>query len=73
MARGAASSTPLPWWATRGGQTCSFCLQSYHYEVAVHCPDCDRPVCPSCVVRLSVEVLTVHCPECDGEGEGEEG
>jgi len=65
MARIALSPLPSsrPWWASGGDSTCSFCLQVYHSELAYHCPDCDRPVCPSCAVHVSVEVLGVRCPD----------
>jgi hypothetical protein len=69
MARAVAPSAPpaLPWWTSDGDSTCGFCLQVYHYELAYRCPDCDRPVCPSCAVRVSVEVLeAASCPDCPG-------
>lgn len=51
-----------------GHEACGFCRQSYHYEMEIRCVDCDRPVCPVCVVRVR-ESREWHCPECRaGEG-----
>ena len=54
----------LPWWATPGDEVCAHCLQRYHYHLEVRCTECDEPMCPSCAVRLTVDVVTHHCPEC---------
>lgn len=43
------------------------CLQSYHYELEYRCVDCDQPLCPDCVVRVSVEVAELHCPDCGAQ------
>jgi len=51
------------WWLSGGSQQCRYCLGWYAWEVALHCIDCDAPVCPLCVVRRRAERL-VACPAC---------
>jgi hypothetical protein len=58
-----------PGWWLGGGESCGFCLLDYSYEVEFRCDDCDRPVCPECVVVVS-ERAVIICPECRAEGEG---
>lgn len=50
-----------PYWLG-GDETCSFCLQRYHYEAEYRCVGCDRAVCPQCVVI--VRLGSAWCPEC---------
>jgi hypothetical protein len=64
MARAALIDPALSWWATAGDETCPVCLQRYHYHIEVRCTDCDQRLCPSCAVRLTVEVVEHHCPDC---------
>ncbi|HET6655408.1 MAG TPA: hypothetical protein VFH57_04110 [Gammaproteobacteria bacterium] len=52
-----------PWWLEAGAASCGFCAVAYLEEVAVHCFECDRPICPVCVVEVR-ESRTVVCPEC---------
>lgn len=56
----------LPWWLEPGSETCEFCLHTYHYEAGYYCVDCDRPICPACIVEVRVS-RTVVCPAC-GQG-----
>ena len=51
-----------PWWLA-GEETCEFCVQQYSVEVEYRCVDCDRPVCPMCVITVR-ERHRVWCPEC---------
>ncbi|HET6655539.1 MAG TPA: hypothetical protein VFH57_04775 [Gammaproteobacteria bacterium] len=51
------------WWLEAGAASCEFCAVAYHEEVAVHCIECDRPVCPVCVVEIR-ETREIICPEC---------
>ena len=61
-----------PWWTVPGGEICSFCLQAYHYEVALRCTGCDRPLCPSCTRRVTVlEAIEIRCPDCPDEADEE--
>lgn len=57
-----------PFWADPGPDICDFCEFFYYTEVGYHCTECDRPVCPSCMVTL-YEFRAVLCPECSEEGE----
>lgn len=59
--------TTLGHWAEAGPDECSFCLRAYYVEVGYYCADCDRPVCPVCVVTR-FEWQTVSCPECSTGG-----
>jgi hypothetical protein len=52
-----------PWWLGGGSEQCRYCLGWYAWEVALHCIDCDAPVCPLCVIRYSAE-HRVACPAC---------
>ena len=54
----------LPWWLEAGAESCSFCESPLHYEAMVFCVDCDRPVCPACLVERDRSAL---CPECHDE------
>jgi hypothetical protein len=65
----ATATAPLPWWLSEGTETCPLCLQLYHFELEVRCPDCDRPRCPSCAQRLDVTVVGISCDGCADEGE----
>lgn len=60
------SKKHLPWWLETGPETCPFCTGRLHVEVLSFCADCDRPVCPTCLVEES----RVLCPECAEEGTG---
>ncbi len=57
------SSTPTPWWLEPGPEECAFCLHGYHYEAGYHCIECDRPLCPVCVIEVR-ETHSVVCPDC---------
>lgn len=60
-----------PWWLG-GGELCPFCEQRFSYAVEVRCLDCDRPICPVCVVRVRV-TREHYCPECQPGGAGRRG
>jgi hypothetical protein len=55
-----------------GSETCSFCLQTYVVELEWHCLDCDRPLCPSCVIVRRLRAESV-CPACGEGSPGAEG
>lgn len=61
-----------PWWLDPGPQECEFCLLHYHYEAGYHCIECDRPLCPACVVEIRA-TRTVVCPECHAALAAEDG
>ena len=56
------------WWVTEETAHCGFCAHGYSWDMAVHCVDCDEPVCPLCVVY--VERRVCRCPECREAAEG---
>lgn len=56
------SQKDMPWWLL-GNEQCGWCLQSYALEVEYRCDYCDEPVCPDCVVEISVKKL-VLCGPC---------
>lgn len=57
-------------WDGPGPDFCDFCRHSFHVEVGFHCIDCDRPVCPACVMTVTVEERhRARCPECIPETE----
>ena len=59
----ARDPSPGPaWWDEAGPDVCEFCQHAFHVEVGFYCADCDRPVCPVCVITLSSRAA---CPECD--------
>lgn len=58
-------SKQLPWWLEEGTESCPFCGNRFHFEALVYCRDCDRPICPACLV----EGHRVRCPECRTEME----
>lgn len=51
------------WWNAPGPDYCAFCQHFFQVEVGYHCVECDRPVCPLCIVTLR-EQHAVVCPEC---------
>lgn len=53
-----------PWWLEAGSESCPFCEVRYQFEIAYHCVECDRPVCPACVTEIHT-TRRVYCPECD--------
>lgn len=53
-------------WLLHGAERCEGCEQLYAYEVEVRCVDCDRAMCPFCVVTVRGEAT---CGACD---DGEE-
>ena len=57
------------WWSEPGPESCGFCHHAFHVEIGYHCVECDRPVCPLCVVTVR-ERHVVVCPECEQEGDG---
>ena len=59
---------PGPWWSDPGPVQCQFCLQAYRSECGYHCGDCDRPLCPVCVVTVRGR-REVICPACRGQPE----
>lgn len=59
----------LPWWLEEGPESCPFCDSRLHYEALLYCADCDRPVCPTCLVE-HLESRSVLCPECHDERGG---
>jgi hypothetical protein len=58
---------PAPWWLKGGSEHCEVCLGWYHYEVRVHCEDCDEPICPDCVVEVRIDRAYALCPACAKE------
>lgn len=62
-----SSCSEMPWWLALGPQICDFCLRAYHCEAGCHCPECDRPICPLCVVEVQVSRILL-CPECHAGG-----
>lgn len=58
-----------PWWLEPGAETCPFCETRLHFEALVYCTDCDRPVCPICLVEIR-ESRRLLCPECHAEAGG---
>lgn len=68
MSRRSTAPAHPPWWSEPGPEQCAFCLQAYYAEMGYYCFDCDRAVCPVCVVQLR-EQGSVHCPECHGQGQ----
>lgn len=61
-----SNRSEMPWWLGPGPQACAFCLRAYHSEAGHHCPECDRPVCPLCVVERQMSHIV--CPECHTGG-----
>jgi hypothetical protein len=56
------------WWLESGTERCPVCLGSHHYEIRVHCEECDEAICPGCVVDVRVLERTVAlCPSCRAE------
>jgi hypothetical protein len=51
------------WWIEGGAETCGFCLERYSYEGEYRCVECDRAVCPMCVLEIRGR-HAVYCPEC---------
>lgn len=68
MSRRSDANAPPPWWSEPGPEVCEFCLQAFHLEAGYHCIDCDRPICPVCVVTLR-ERRAVSCPQCTQQGQ----
>lgn len=61
------NTSPWPaWWNQPGPDECEFCHRPFHVEVGYYCADCDRPVCPVCVVTVRD---CIACPECCTQGE----
>lgn len=58
------SKKPLPWWLEAGPENCPFCAGRVHFEALAYCADCDRPVCPTCLVPADRAL----CPECAEAG-----
>ena len=56
-------TAPAPWSLEPGLESCDFCAHRFAIEVAYFCADCDRPVCPLCVMRV-VSRGELLCPEC---------
>jgi hypothetical protein len=54
------------WWEEAGPDYCEFCQHAFRVEVGFHCADCDRPICPVCVIRVREWAA---CPECCTERE----
>lgn len=63
MNRHSNPDTTEPWWSAAGPEQCEFCLQSFYQESGYYCADCDRPVCPVCVIALREHKVT-RCPQC---------
>lgn len=57
---------PVAQWSDPGPYHCEFCQHSFHIEVGYYCHDCDRAVCPVCVVTVR-EQHTLSCPDCHTE------
>ena len=51
------------WWLA-GDEDCPHCDQRYAVEMEVRCVDCDAPICPFCVMRVTVHS---YCPDCGEE------
>ncbi len=54
----------LPWWLEKGAAVCPFCEDRLHVEALAYCSDCDRPICPACLVAEGHRAL---CPECHSD------
>jgi DNA-directed RNA polymerase subunit RPC12/RpoP len=52
-----------PWWSKPGPELCEFCLHTFQVEAGYYCADCDRPICPVCVLQIR-ERHSVSCPDC---------
>lgn len=55
------------WWLEPGSESCTFCAASYQIEAAYYCAECDRPLCPACVVEVFM-TRRVVCPRCGAGG-----
>lgn len=64
---GFGSTGGAAWSLEPGPETCDFCLRGFHLEIGYHCADCDRPICPVCVVTVRARGV-VLCPECHRDG-----
>ena len=53
----------VPWWLQPGTETCPFCEAGYPFGAGYYCIDCDRPICPVCVVEIHAS-RKVYCPQC---------
>lgn len=69
MTRKRSAAAEHAWWSEPGPATCDFCMVRFHLEAGYHCSDCDRPICPICVLRVR-ERRTVICPQCHAGEEG---
>ena len=54
------------WWDEAGPDYCEFCQHTFYVEVGFYCADCDRPICPVCVVTVHGQE-GVTCSECSSE------
>ena len=59
-------SSGIAWWNEAGPDRCEFCRHAFCVEVGFHCADCDRPVCPLCVITVRERQIVV-CPACHEE------
>lgn len=70
----ADTSLERPWWLDAGcaetAEECGFCLGTYAVEAEVRCVDCDRPMCPLCVVVVR-ETASFRCADCAAAPLGE--
>jgi len=56
------ASIHKPWWLDEETQ-CEHCFQHYSHNIGYYCIQCDRPVCPLCIVVVD-PTQDVHCPQC---------
>jgi hypothetical protein len=62
---GRAKTAGAPWWLAQGEEDCPHCEHTYSYHAEVRCFECDAPICPMCIVRLSEQFF---CPDCREAG-----
>ncbi len=64
MNRDAVNGDARPWWLDVGDTPCGVCEDPRHAEVFVRCADCDRLLCPTCVVEVADAATVVLCADC---------
>lgn len=57
------SEGEAPWWMWPE-QECLFCVSDYAMLAEIYCADCDRPLCPMCVIVIHESAPRFFCPEC---------
>lgn len=54
------------WWMSPE-QECRFCVSDFAVLAEIFCADCDRPVCPMCIVAVPEAAVRYICPDCREE------